>query len=164
MKCLLKKEEKDVFQYFEAAINEAKKASCLRAKCGSVVVKSGSIIGKGFNSPPKNLESQRRCKRKSGLKKGFKSDRTCCIHAEARAIADAIKNNPKELVDSQLYFVRIDDSGTMKKSGDPYCTYCSKLSLDSGIKEFVLWQEKGICIYDTEEYNNISYEYGDDTK
>ena len=34
------------------------------------------------------------------------------------------------------------------------------MALDAGIKKFVLWHEQGICIYDTEEYNEISFNYG----
>ena len=36
-------------------------SSCLRARCGSVIVNDNEIIGRGFNSPTRNLESQRRC-------------------------------------------------------------------------------------------------------
>jgi hypothetical protein len=31
--------------------------------------------------------------------------------------------------------------------------------LDVGISEFVLWHEQGITIYDTDEYNNLSFWY-----
>jgi hypothetical protein len=54
------------------------------------------LIGKGFNSPPGLKESQRRyfC-----LKENFDrkiTDKTCCIHAEQRAIIDALKYNPEK--------------------------------------------------------------------
>ena len=161
MKCLTAKEEKEVLTYLHEAGEEAKKATCLRAKCGSVIVKDGKIVGRGFNSPPADLESQRRCEKKDELKKGFKSDRTCCIHAEARAIQDVMLHDPSSLRGARLYFVRVDDNGTIERSGEPYCTYCSKLALDSGLSEFVLWHKKGVCIYDTEEYNDLSFQYGD---
>lgn len=47
------------------------------------------------------------------------------------------------------------------KAGKPYCTICSKLALDVGIKEFALWHEEGITIYNTEEYNTLSYQYNE---
>jgi len=53
--------DKKDLEYFNEAKREALKSTCLRAKCGAVIVKENKIIGKGFNSPPKNLESQRRC-------------------------------------------------------------------------------------------------------
>jgi len=33
------------------------------------------------------------------------------------------------------------------------------MTLDIGIKEFVLWHEKGFCVYDTDEYNVLSFGY-----
>jgi hypothetical protein len=33
------------------------------------------------------------------------------------------------------------------------------MALDAGVKEFILWHEHGICSYDTEEYNRLSFEY-----
>jgi len=47
----------------------------------------------------------------------------------------------------------------MLKSGKPYCTVCSRLALDNGIKEFVLWHTDGIKGYDTKEYNKLSYDF-----
>ncbi len=151
--------EKNIKVYFDKAIGEALKSTCLKSKCGSVIVKNKKIIGKGFNSPPKNLESQRKCLQ---IKKELDekvTDKTCCIHAEQRAIIDALKNNPHELHNSIIYFIRLDKNNQILKSGEPYCTYCSKLALDVGIKEFTLWHEKGICIYNTEEYNLLSFNY-----
>ena len=72
---------------------------------------------------------------------------------------DALKNNPSELKDSKLYFIRINNDGTGKISGKPYCTICSKMALDLGISKFVLFEKNGFQEYDAEEYNNLSYSY-----
>lgn len=72
---------------------------------------------------------------------------------------NALRNNPNKIVDSRLYFVRLDNSGTPSRVGKPYCTICSKMALDVGIKEFILWHEQGVCVYDTEEYNALSFQY-----
>lgn len=134
-------------------------ATCQRAKCGSVIVKSGEIIGAGSNSPAGNLESQRRCSsNKDSLHKKV-TDKTCCVHAEQRAIMDALRKNPDKFEGSSLYFVRLDKNGKIEKAGRPYCTICSKMTLDAGIKEFILWHEEGIRAYSTEEYNLLSYDY-----
>lgn len=87
------------------------------------------------------------------------TDKTCCVHAEQRAIMDALRKNSEKLSGSRLYFIRLDKAGNTSKAGKPYCTICSKMALDAGISEFVLWHEEGICVYDTEEYNTLSYEY-----
>ena len=156
---LKEKEEKEALKYFDKVIEIAKKSTCERAKCGCVIVNSNEIIGGGFNSPPKNLENQRRCSNDKELYHKKVTDKTCCIHAEQRAIFDALKNNPKKLSSSRLYFIRIDENGNPTKSGKPYCTICSKMALDVGISEFVLWHEKGICVYKTEGYNTLSFDF-----
>ena len=88
------------------------------------------------------------------------TDKTCCIHAEQRAIMDALSKNPIKLIGSRLYFIRLDDKDNTSKAGEPYCTICSKMALDVGISEFVLWNDKGVCVYETEEYNILSFQYG----
>ncbi len=125
-----------------------------------LIVKLDKIIGSGFNGLPQNLESQRRC---SYLKESYHekvTDKTCCVHAEQRAIMDALRKNPDKLSGSRLYFVRLDDCGKPLRAGEPYCTICSKMVLDVGIDEFVLWHEKGICVYDSGEYNLLSFQFG----
>ncbi|MCF7800350.1 hypothetical protein K9M16_05115 [Candidatus Babeliales bacterium] len=148
--------------YFNEAVKEAKKATCLRAKCGAIIINSkGKIIGRGFNSPPKNLESQRRCLIK---KKTFNikiTDKTCCIHAEQRAIFNALeKYKKRELSNSILFFARVNEKGKPIPSGELYCTICSKSALDIGIAKWVLQKKEGLFIYNSEEYNNISFNYG----
>ncbi len=144
--------------YFKEAGKEAEKALCLRDKCGAVVVLNGEIIGRGFNSPPNNDISNRKCELNLINSKKPKSDRTCCVHAEWRAIIDAIKNK-KDIKDSTLYFTRVDSDGNLLKSGEPYCTVCSRLALDNGIKYFGLWQDLGIKLFETNEYNELSYQF-----
>lgn len=136
----------------------AAKALCLKAKCGTVIVKNGEIIGAGYNAPPLNKEENRRCDKEFGSGKP-KYDKTCCLHAEWRAIMDALMKNSEKLKGSKLYFTRMDENGKIKKSGQPYCTVCSRLALDASIEKFVLWHEEGIGEYPTDEYNRLSYEY-----
>ncbi len=149
--------ENGAMKFLKEAARVALNSSCLRSKCGSVIVKDGEIIGSGYNSPP--LEKKLSCCFKDNLPDNFVSDKTCCIHAEQRAIMDALKNNASKIVGSRLYFIRLDEEGEMAISGDPYCTICSKMALDAGIAEFVLLRKEGICVYDTEEYNRLSFEY-----
>jgi len=140
-------EEVEATNWMNEAARVAVKGLCLRAKCGSVVVKNGKMIGQGYNSPPQDNVENRMCDKDS-----------CCCHAEWRAIIQALKENPNEIEGSQLYFTRVDDQGKLKKSGKPYCTVCSRLALDVGISYFVLWHEEGICSYPTNVYNLYSYQ------
>ncbi len=152
--------EDDVKEYFNECIKEALRSTCLRSKCGSIIVKDGEIIGVGFNSPPGNLESQRKCLVDKEKYNPKVTDKTCCVHAEQRAIIDSTTKNPTKLKGAIIYFIRLDKNNKPMKSKEPYCTHCSKLALDAGTKEFILWREEGICSYNTEEYNLLSFDYG----
>jgi deoxycytidylate deaminase len=158
MEYLTGEREQEAIKWMGKAAEVAQKAKCHKAKCGAVIVDNGLVIGEGYNAPPLDKEENRTCDTEFGPgKPGF--DRTCCIHAEWRAIMDAFRHHPEKIVGSKLYFTRVDDSGTIKKSGEPYCTVCSRLALDSGIGMFLLWQDKGIAEYPTDEYDRLSYAY-----
>lgn len=167
MKYIDNKEEKAVAKkYIEEAKMVAQKATCQRAKCGAVIVKDKKIIGRGFNSPPGNDEKERRCALdKKGY--GYKvTDKTCCVHAEQRAIMDAIRNHPDKIEGSKLYFARFYPDGTQRFTGGNegknqlYCTVCTKIMIDVGISEFILPHIKGIGAYTKDEYLKRSFEYG----
>jgi deoxycytidylate deaminase len=143
---------------FDILVGAAKKSCCHRSKCGSIIIsKEGKIIGIGYNSMPCDVEAD--CF-KDGLAAGFKSDKTCCVHAEQRAIMDAMKTNPSHIEDSLLLFIRLDENGEPKRSGEPYCTICSKMALDAGVGRFALWHKEGWTAYETNYYNKLSFEYG----
>ena len=159
MRYLYSVEEKKALEYIFEASKIALNATCKRSKCGSIIVKSDEIIGQGFNSPPQNNDDQRRCNYSKNAYHKKVTDKTCCVHAEQRAIMDALITNPDKIAGSRLYFIRLNDGGLLSRAGQPYCTICSKLALDVGIDEFVLWHEKGVCVYKTDEYNLLSFEY-----
>lgn len=145
--------------YFQEAQKVAKLATCNRAHCGSVVVsKDGRIIGRGYNAPPLGDESQRMCD--AELDKTIKqnNDKTCCVHAEWNAILDALKHHADLVEGSTLYFMRVDEAGEFTEAGQPYCTVCSRLALESGIETFGLWNE-GPEMIPADTYNRRSYEY-----
>ncbi len=156
---LIHKHAKEAENFLNEAAKVASKAMCDCAKCGTVIVKDGEIIGSGYNAPPQELASQKRCGQKHKLKPKFKSDKTCCVHAEQRAVMDALRHNPDKLQGSTLYFTRVDDAANLLPSGKPYCTICSKMSLDAGVGSWVLMHEEGITKYDAEAYNDISFAY-----
>lgn len=145
--------------FFREAMLVAQEATCLRARCGSVVVsKDGIVIGRGFNAPPLNDENQRKCLETYNSTLKPKSDRTCCVHAEWNAILSASISNGLHVAGSTLYFMRVDEDGNMTDAGEPYCTVCSRLALQSGITVFGLW-ENGPRMIPTGLYNQMSYAY-----
>lgn len=143
----------------EVAREVAMKATCKRSKCGAVIVHAGTIIGEGYNSPPGELESRRRCSSEKSSYDPKVTDKTCCVHAEERAIMDALRRNSDKLSGSRLYFIRLDGNGSPRFAGEPYCTICSKMALDVGVGEFVLWREEGMVSYPTDAYDEISCRY-----
>ncbi len=177
---ILEGEEKAVAEkWFETCVLAASSSTCKRHRCGAVIRKNeisyyeeieGSrynrvdrdvddhLLSFGFNSPPGGLESQRRCFERKDILHPKVTDKTCCVHAEQRAIIYALRNNAEALKGATLYFARADADGRMVTSGEPYCTICSKMALDVGIKEWVLWHPDGIKEYDAEEYNQLSYQ------
>lgn len=163
MKTLSGQEEKDAQQFMFAAGKAAEKATCHKARCGTVIVKDGIVLAEGWNSPPLEDETQRTCNEAFGHADKELFDTTCCVHAEWRAILNALRDHGNSVKGAQLYFARIDEDGTIKKSGKPYCTVCSRLAMESGIAQFALWHEQGITLYDTDEYNRLSYDYFKDT-
>lgn len=159
MKILEGQSKKQAERYISDATKLAEKATCRRAKCGCVLVKAGQIIGTGFNSPPHDDEEQRTCDNKYTYSQGkkLKYDVTCCVHAEWRSLMEALKKHQDKLKGSTLYFMRIED-GKPKKT-QPFCTVCSRLLLEAGVKEIVLWQQEGLISYNAPEYNQISYAF-----
>ena len=145
--------------FFEEAQHLAQQATCTRACCGSVIVANdGTIIGRGFNAPPNDDESQRKCDAKLDTSIKQNNDKTCCVHAEWNAILDALKHHPLKVEGSTLYFMRVNSEGEFTEAGEPYCTVCSRLALQSGIKTFGLWNG-GPDMIATKIYNEKSYEY-----
>ncbi len=159
MKTVVGKDAKEAEKYFREAALAASKATCRRAHCGTVIVSGDMIIGEGYNSPPLNQESNRTCSDVFNSVLKPKYDKTCCIHAEWRAMLDACKRHPAEVDGSTLYFMRIDDNGGFTDAGQPFCTVCSRLAMEAGIATFVLWNQDSIYAYDTDEYDRTSYNY-----
>ncbi|MDD4931218.1 MAG: hypothetical protein PHG66_03700 [Candidatus Colwellbacteria bacterium] len=147
--------------FLELAHTVARDAACSRAKCGVVIVGGdGSLLGSGFNSPAGNDESERRCERKKSEYHEKVTDKTCCIHAEQRAIMDAlIAGNVKRLEGSIMYFVRLDDGVVISDEREPYCTICSKMMVEFGLGAFVRYFKGEVVSYDVREYNRISFDY-----
>jgi len=144
--------------YFTHAAVVAKDATCRRAKCGSIIVNEDIVIGEGFNSPALNDEDGRMCETDFDTSIKPKYDKTCCIHAEWRAVLEACKNYPDKLSGSVLYFMRIDEAGDFTDAGDPFCTVCSRLTMEAGVGEFALYNNGGADIYSVAEYNQKSYQ------
>jgi hypothetical protein len=158
MKRVTGDEYQQLEQYFVAAGKVAEEATCFKAKCGSIIVtKDGKTIGSGFNAPPAGDEEQRLCSAIMVINENPKYDKTCCVHAEWQAILNATKTHGTAIEGSTLYFMRVNKEGDFTDAGLPFCTVCSRLALESGVSYFALYNDNGADIYDTKEYNTVSY-------
>lgn len=145
--------------FFGVAGRVAEGATCLQARCGSVLVDAGGrVIGSGFNAPPLGLESQRKCGLPVDVGVKPKSDKTCCVHAEWNAVLDGLRFDADAVRGSTLFFMRVDEFGGFTEAGDPYCSVCSRLTLEAGVSMFGLWNG-GPELWDAESYNLRSYEF-----
>lgn len=76
---------------------------------------------------------------------------------------DALKHHPEKLAGSTLFYVRVDENGDKKFArGFPFCTLCSKMTVDAGISEFVWYQADGLRFFGSEEYNALSFSYSEE--
>lgn len=152
--------------WFRAACNAAENSLCLKSKCGAVLVAptlffekalfEGRLLSAGSNGPPRNDVAYRRCGETTPSKAHPKAGRTCCVHAEVRALLSIPRGT---ILGSTLYFARVDEKGVLLPSGRPWCTECSKLALDLGVKTWVLWHEAGPAEYDAAHYDWLSNRY-----
>lgn len=165
MKLLVERELERAEYFLNEARKEAQKATCERAQCGTVIVKADTleILGRGYNSPPGEHASQRRCSYDKRTYHPRVVDKTCCIHAEVRALHDALRTHPEALQGADLFFARVDPNNNSHDTpcGKPYCTLCSKQALDLGIGRWILRHPEGITSYGAEEYNTHSYHYSE---
>ncbi len=163
MEFIRDKEKETAEQYIDEAKKLAHQATCQRAKCGALIVKDDKIIGRGFNSPAGNDEKERRCDIKKNSYDEKVTDKTCCVHAEQRAVMDALRHHPNQIKGSKLYFARFYPDGEQRVMGEKiqlYCTICTKMMYDVGIAKFILPHQNGICTYPMSEYLDRSFEYG----
>jgi|ERR1041384_50447 deoxycytidylate deaminase len=148
----------EALTWFDKCAEVASRSLCLRALCGAIIVKNGELIAEGFNSPPQNRHEYRTCLNEYDIPAGFRHDRTCCIHAEQRAIEKAQKAG-NDLTGSRIYFVAVDPEGSKIVATDLKCTICSRAVLDAGIAEFAFYAKEGIRVYEPAEVDALSYRY-----
>lgn len=149
----------DILDWLAEARRAALGALCLRSRCGAALVRGGEILARGHNGPPRDDLSLRVCDTIQPSIGKPKSDRTCCLHAEWRALLEALSTRPDAVEGSTMVFCRVDAQGGLLASGNPYCTVCSRLTLDRGVRSWVLWHEGGPVEYDAREYHVLSERY-----
>ena len=114
------------------------RSSCMRSKCGAVIVKGKSIISTGYNGSPtyqQNCQEIGNCYRNDkGIESGTQLEkcRACGSHSESNAIALAARNNGG------------CDGATIYIYGNKaICTQCRGIIANAGIKKVVYRNVEG---------------------
>lgn len=116
--------EKDL-EYLSLAKYVSNYATCKSRNVGAVIVKDGKILSIGYNGAPDNYEECPTCyRRDQGFKSGTMLDKCYAVHAEQRAIMDALING---------YDIQ---GATIYVNCSP-CTTCAKLLIHLGIKNII---------------------------
>lgn len=141
--------ERDVAQHWlGVAVNEALKSRCEQSQRGVIIVQNNVLIGRGCNNPPLEMACvPETC---------YKICAQYCVHAEQNAILNAADSH--QLSGATMYHVRVKNHVVMP-SKEPCCVECSKLVLQSGIAEFVMKTEQGVCRYAAQEFHELSLTY-----
>lgn len=139
-------------KYMRLAAKEATKSKCAKSQRGVIIVKNGKVIGKGYNKP--TIEKLCHPCIRENIKNNGQVELCSAIHAEQMAII----NSKESLKSARMYHIKVKD-GEMKPSSDISCTVCSRIILESGIKEFVLWHKEGYGLYSANEFNRLSFKY-----
>lgn len=125
--------------YFLAMCNQvATRSPCVRRGVGVVITSSDhAILSTGYNGPPARCDhaTEETCIRKD-IPSGETPEISCCLHAEANAIALAAKN------------------GTALREGTLYCNLppcreCAKLVINAGIRTIIYYSQQGYPDQDT---------------
>ena len=126
----------------DVASQIANTSPCAKSQRGVVIAKGTEIFGVGCNAPPKGWNCDGRCR---NICKEY------AVHAEKNAMFSAMD----KLKGARGYHMKtVNGAGT--PSGTPSCVQCSKDMLAAGLKEFVLLDEKGYCLYEMDEFHEVT--------
>lgn len=148
MRFLEGEEYEEAKRWIQEAVYVARDSRCDKSKRGVVVVKNGSIIGRGTNNPPLDLPCvPEYCRSICNM---------FCLHGEQNALLDT-RRNGYDPSGSRIYHIKVKDS-IQAPSGPPSCVQCSRIVLDEGVKDFVLLYKDGIGLYEAREFHELSLE------
>ncbi len=154
MKTLRGQELKEAKEYIKKAAEVSGQTICSVRRIGAVLVdKKGKIIGKGFNGPMGHKCNP--CLLKL-LAKGVKTELCFAMHAEERAVVDAIEKG-HDTSGTTLYTAYVKNNKPTSTE-DSFCAHCSRILLESDVKRVVLPEKGGLSSYDINEFYDLSFD------
>ncbi len=126
--------------YLNIAKAVAERSTCLRKKCGCVIVNNDEIISTGYSGAPrgrKNCIDLGFCTKKKLFPDVRHGGYDACrsVHAEQNAIISASR---KEMIGATLYLVLFRPETGEYDEGANSCQTCRKLIINAGIKKVVV--------------------------
>ena len=128
--------------YLDIAETVSERATCLRRRFGSIIVKNDSIIATGYNGAPrgrKNCTDLCSCKRSEmGIPRGERYELCRSVHSEANAIISASR---EEMLGATLYMCCTLPDGSIAPD-TANCMMCKRLIINAGIEWVVIRDTK----------------------
>lgn len=133
--------------YMNIAEEVSKRATCMSAHFGCLIVKDDQIISTGYNGAPRNTKDCYEIgfclRRKLGVKSGTKYEMCRSVHAEQNAIINSARAGVSLLGgDMYLFGKRVLDGKGQLLNAYP-CFICKKMILNSGISRMISNDEHG---------------------
>lgn len=141
--------------YLDIAETVASRATCLRKKYGTVIVKNDEIIATGYCGAPrgrKNCCDIGYCTKKKLLPEAHHGGYDACraVHSEQNAIISASR---QEMIGSNLYLVGYRTDTKEYEEGAAPCLMCRKMIINAGIeKVFVRVNKEKYVTFNVNEF------------
>lgn len=141
--------------YLDIAETVATRATCLRKKYGSVIVKNDQIIATGYNGAPrgrKNCSDLGYCTKKKLLPDQRHGGYDACrsVHSEQNALISASR---EEMMGGTLYLVGYRTETHEYEKGAAPCMMCRKLMINAGLEKVIVRVNKEeFVVYDVKDW------------
>lgn len=139
----MKRPSKDDY-YLKIAREVSRRATCLRAKFGAIIVKNDVIVATGYNGAPRKtkdcLEKGECLRDKLKIPHGRNYEICASVHSEQNCIINAARSGTS-ILGGDLYIWGCDRDG---KEIDTFCCFiCKKMIINAGLKRVICSQKDG---------------------
>lgn len=120
----------------------SRRATCFRARHGSIIIKDDQIISTGYNGAPRKTKDcldRGTCLRSQlGIPSGQRYEMCRSVHAEQNAIINAARAGVSLLGGTMyVYSERVNSNNELEIIKAYPCFICKKMIINAGLKEFV---------------------------
>ncbi len=133
--------------YLNIAEEVSKRATCMSAHFGCIIVKDDQIISTGYNGAPRKTkdcyELGNCLRRKMGVASGTQYEMCRSVHAEQNAIINAARAGVGLLGGTMYLFGRRVWDGADELLKAYPCFICKKMILNAGIDRMIVNDENG---------------------